>query len=184
VTGAKVAKGDLVPVDGPRGVRWARPAARGGRRRDQRPVVAALEARPTCPRSLGQAGKRAFEVVSKERWPTLTAAEVPILARYSGLHDLLETARRSLEADGFLVQGSRGQPVENPAVALLMTIHHELRQLERVLGLGPASRVRLQIEILQAERLGEKGERRRAASNGVPPARDPRIRHAIDAEDD
>lgn len=89
--------------------------------------------RPTQPRSLGTAGKRAWTALLDDLpddWE-LTAREVELLRNACRQADLVADLEAALKSDGLIVKGAKGQP-------RLSAVATELRQsrvaLARLLG--------------------------------------------------
>lgn len=116
-----------------------------------RAAVPPLSEPPLAPEHLGEAGRALWVLVAAERYATLTAAEVPQLERYADLADRRARLMADLDQFGWSTEGSRGQRVIAPEATALTAVEHELRQLERQLGLGPAFRAKLAIDLLSAE---------------------------------
>jgi P27 family predicted phage terminase small subunit len=114
--------------------------------------VEPLNEAPPLPEHLGTAGREVWSVFWAERLKTISAAEVHIVQRYAEMIDRRDELVKALKNLGWSVQGSRpGMLVRRAEVDVLMALETELRQMERVLGLGPQPRARLQIDVLQVE---------------------------------
>ena len=115
-------------------------------------AVAPLAKAPPLPKHLGRAGKAVWQAFWPERLKTMTASEVHVVVRYCELNDRRAALLADLETLGWSVQGSRpGMLVRRAEADVLATTETEMRHMERVLGLGPLPRARLQIEVLAVQ---------------------------------
>jgi P27 family predicted phage terminase small subunit len=115
-------------------------------------AVLALEKCPPAPRHLGKAGKEAWKVVLGERFRTISPGEVPLFVRYCEIIDRRALLQGETQRNGWSVPGSRpGMLVSAPWAIALEAAERELRQMERVLGIGPSHRANQSILILTAE---------------------------------
>lgn len=152
---------------------------------EQARQIAPLQFPPAPPAHLGDSGRHVWLVVMEERFKTLTAAEVHIVERYCELQDRRVELKGILSRDGWSVPGSRpGMVVIHPAATVIQSTELELRQMERILGLGPAYRARLAIDLIAVEDgldtlADRRSARQVAASEG---ADDPRLREPVDAD--
>ena len=90
--------------------------------------------------------------------------DVPAAERLWHLRDQWERARRVV-ARSPIVEGSMGQPVENPLARRMDRIAGEIRQLEDRFGLSPSARARLNVDIGDAVRSVDDITRRYAAAD-------------------
>ncbi|MGW4426368.1 phage terminase small subunit [Streptosporangium sp. NPDC004631] len=98
--------------------------------------------------------------VTKRRWEAYWASPVaaladavsdlPALERLFWLYDDLERSRRSVRAQGHMIEGSKGQAVMNPLLRHMQTQAAEVRQLEDRFGLSPRARLSLGVTLGQA----------------------------------
>jgi len=71
------------------------------------------------------------------------AADWQTILRYASLSDRRWELMERLNADGWIVDGSRGQQAVAPAARLLRDTETQMRQLEDSLGLNPKARIHL-----------------------------------------
>lgn len=81
----------------------------------------------------------------------LGTIDVHVVRRLAEVMDLRERARRSVKRSP-LVEGSQGQPVENPLAKAMSRYDAEIRAIEDRLGLSPKARLSIGITFGQAKR--------------------------------
>lgn len=154
-------------------------AARDGQTRLVQPLAEPLP----VPNHLDEQGAVVWERFMTERYATVTAAEVHIIERYCELQDRRTQLRDLLHVEGWGVPGSRaGMIVINPAAQMLTTCETEIRQMERMLGLGPAFRAKLAIDLIGVEEGLERVDRTRRQASPAGGADDPRLGEPIDVD--
>lgn len=140
------------------------PAPKDSDKRQRRNAPQELVA-PSPPVSQGVEGGRPeppsyLLAVTKRRWEAYWASPVaklvdevsdlPALERLFWLYDDLERSRRSVRAQGHMIEGSKGQAVMNPLLRHMQTQAAEVRQLEDRFGLSPRARLSLGVTLGQA----------------------------------
>jgi len=145
--------------------------------------VAPLPAPLSVPDSLEETGALIWQTFMAERFATITAAEVHVVERYCELQDRRAQLKDLLSVEGWGVPGSRtGMIVIHPAAQMLKATETELRMMESMLGLGPAFRAKLAIDLIAVEDGLDKIERTRRQVSESGGAQDPRLQEPIDAE--
>ena len=115
-------------------------------------AIEPLQSAPAAPKHLGTEGKRIWRLILRERYKTLTAAELPIFERYAELCDRRKDLLKALETNGWSTSGSRpGMRVLAPEGVALETVERELRQLERVWASGLLTEHVFKIDVLAVE---------------------------------
>lgn len=115
-------------------------------------AVLALEECPPAPDHLGDAGREAWDLILGERYGTISPGELPLFTRYAEQIDRRAALQAKTVEDGWSVPGSRpGMLVQAPWCIALEAVERELRQMERVLTIGPSHRARQSILLLSAE---------------------------------
>jgi P27 family predicted phage terminase small subunit len=122
---------------------------------------------PHPPRNLGAPGRACWRKTWKAagKWLVL-ASDGPVVERYAALHDEVAELRDLIADRGRVGIGSMGQPVTAPAVEQLRAVERLLLEHERVLGLGPLSRSRLGLAVLQVEEKADLIAQLRAERQG------------------
>ena len=114
-----------------------------------RPNHEPVQAPPT-PKALKSYGKKLWcQIWHAGRNAYQPETDAHIIERYCSLQERRQDLQAILEAEGYLVTGSTGQPVSHPAAKLLDSIEGRLGPIEDRLGLNPEARFRLNISSVE-----------------------------------
>ena len=98
--------------------------------------------------------------------PHLKPSDLVVVTRWIGNYDEWAKAKAALRLDGPVVEGSKGQPRQNPMIAYIGALEAAMRSDEKALGIGPKARSELGIAIgnealtaAQLNRMHKDGER-------------------------
>ena len=76
----------------------------------------------------------------------LTQCDRALLAGYCVAWSRWVGAEKALAKEGAVVEGSRGQPVRSPWIAIANTAMRQIRELGCEFGLSPSSRTRIRVD--------------------------------------
>jgi len=93
---------------------------------------------PPAPTGLGRDGKKTWAYVWKLHW-IVPERHLHTVRRYCELQDLIASAVAQVEADGFMIDGSKGQRRCHPALTEIRQLATEARRTEVELALTPGS---------------------------------------------
>ena len=138
----------------------APPRKRPDQRQDNRPARAALAVvKPTTPTTRKPAASRGWRKATKDAWAEYWCSEVSgaaesvdlsALRRLFTMRDMQAACWARYEAEPY-VDGSKGQPVANPALDDALKLERAIVALEDRLALSPKARANLSIAIGQAQ---------------------------------
>lgn len=139
---------------------------------------------PTLPDEIGML--KVTRVAWVQFWSSPTAkvmvpaSDLPALVRLFHMADEFERCRREFRKQR-IVLGSQDQPVLNPLAGHMIALAGKIQQLEDRFGASPVARLRLSIDLGEAQKSLDAMNARLAAGDqeGVEPDDDPRQR-AID----
>lgn len=129
-------------------------------------ILAACTKVPPEPVSLKDVGRGHWERMwtAGQSWLSMQTDVAPI-TRLCECYDEREAMRAVIAAEGYLVEGSRGQWRANPLIDKLRQVESEMLRLEIELGFTPAARSRLgYAEVRRASKLDELMSRRQGGS--------------------
>jgi P27 family predicted phage terminase small subunit len=105
---------------------------------------------PPPPDTLGPVGCQVWaDVWAAGQLSYRLASDAPLIERYASLTERRRDLLEILAAEGYVVEGSRGQLVAHPAARLVDAVEGKLLPLEDRLGLSPESRLRLSIQAVE-----------------------------------
>lgn len=138
--------------------------------------AAGITPAPPCPAKLLKSSQEAW----RSFWQSSSAAAVEVVDRalveqWIVARDQWRRAMNAIERQP-LVEGSMGQPVQNPLMAWAASRETAMRQLERQLGIGAKARADLGLTAGQARITA-------AQLNRMAAEKEPRGDDAIDAEE-
>lgn len=98
---------------------------------------------PSYPEHLGATGREMWMTLWSGGRDSYRASDANVIERYCSMCDRRSEFLRAIEAEGWIGEGSMGQPVQHPAAKLLIDVESKMLQIEDRLGLNPESRLRL-----------------------------------------
>jgi P27 family predicted phage terminase small subunit len=106
--------------------------------------LAPADAPPPTPASLAETGQKAWDRIwtAGAAW-LAPATDSAIVTRLCEGYDLRERMRQQLNADGFMVKGSKSQQRTHPILDKLLALEALLTRYEGLCGFTPADRARL-----------------------------------------
>jgi P27 family predicted phage terminase small subunit len=148
-----------------------RKRARGnpGQRKLPEPVVqlVASSKPPPAPEHLFEAGRAAWERLwtAGQAWVS-PETDLAIMTRLCEAYDMRRAMTAQFEEDGFMVEGSQGQPRVNPLLDKLLALDAQITTYEGKCGFTPADRARLGVaEVKRANAVEEFLAKRSARAN-------------------
>lgn len=122
---------------------------------------------PPPPPLLDQLGRELWARVWGASWQWLKVdVDVVVLERYCVLYSQWHTCSVVLAAEGYTTEGSTGQQVAHPLLAVQRQVEASLKSCETKLGLTPADRVGLGLAVLQGKAQKSKLERFMSGGGG------------------
>lgn len=125
-------------------------------------TLAAVASIPPPPPMLLEDGREVWDRLwtAGQGWLSI-ATDLDVLTRLCEAHDERKAMQAQIAADGWMVEGSQGQPRPHPLLTHLRTLEKQMTSWESLCGFTPSDRSRLgYAEVKKASKLDELLARR------------------------